>query len=734
MKNTEKTPKPYTAFIDEPPMYLFNQGANYESYRMLGAHKMQDDAGQEGYLFAVWAPNAKSVSVVCDGNGWDRNLGRMHRHTNAGIWELFLPGVTEGQNYKFSIETYRGDILLKADPYAFYSEVRPANASVTADLTYTWNDSGWLDARAETLPYDKPVSIYEMHFGSWKTREDGSYYTYTEMIDELVPYLKQMGYTHVELMPICEYPFDGSWGYQVTGYYSANSRYGKPAELKALIDALHQNGIGVIMDWVPAHFPKDGYALAQFDGTPLYEHPDSRRGEHREWGTLVFDWTKTEIFSFLISNALFWLGEYHMDGLRVDAVSSMLYLDYNRRDGEWLPNKYGGKENLEAIDFLQKLNKAVFERFPNVMMIAEESTAWGGVTKPAHEGGLGFNFKWNMGWMHDVLDYMQCDPLFRKGNHNKLTFPMMYAFAENYILALSHDEVVHGKRSLIDKMWGTYEEKFAELKLLYAFMYAHPGKKLLFMGGEFGQFVEWRFAEQLDWGLDQYDAHAKLHKFSADLNHCYREHPSFFEIEREMGDWKGFRWLNAEDAENSVLSFMRIDAAGSEKIAVILNFTPVERTKYVVGVPEYGEYEVIFSSNSKAYGGDGKGTRRVKAKTRPADGHPYSIEVALPPLTAYYLRLTPLPVPARKKPVKAASAAQTEKPEDGKAKRKTAAASGKKRVPAVPVKAEVKTPEPAGAEPAAPPQENTEADGTPVAAPAAKPRRAAKKAGQTKRA
>ena len=649
MKKTEKNLTSYTSRIDETPMYLFNQGVNYESYKMLGAHKMQDENGDEGYLFAVWAPNAKSVSVVCDGNGWDRNRGRMHRHINSGIWEVFLPGITPGQNYKFSIETYRGDVLLKADPYAFYSEVRPANASVTVELDYVWQDEVWMTQRANTAPYDKPVSIYEMHFGSWKTKEDGSYYTYTEMIDQLIPYLLKMGYTHVELMPICEYPFDGSWGYQVTGYYSANSRYGTPVELKQLIDALHQNGIGVIMDWVPAHFPKDDYALANFDGTPLFEHPDSRRGEHKEWGTLVFDWTKTEIFSFLISNALFWIGEYHMDGLRVDAVSSMLYLDYNRRDGEWLPNQYGGKENLEAIDFLQKLNMAVFERFPNVMMIAEESTAWGGVTKPVHEGGLGFNFKWNMGWMHDVLDYMQCDPLFRKGNHNKLTFPMMYAFAENYILALSHDEVVHGKRSLIDKMWGTYEEKFAELKLLYAFMYAHPGKKLLFMGGEFGQFVEWRFAEQLDWMLEQYETHARLQKFSADLNRFYREHPSFFEIERETGEWRGFCWLNAEDSANSVLSFMRSDISGGEKIAVMLNFTPVERQKYTVGVPEYGEYEVIFSSNSRAYGGDGKGSRRVKAKTKPANGYPYSIEVTLPPLTAYYLKLTPLPVPVRKK-------------------------------------------------------------------------------------
>lgn len=636
-----------TCCIDDAPMYLFNNGSNYESYRMLGAHKMKNEAGCDGYLFAVWAPNAKSVSVVCDGNGWDRTLGVMYKHENSGIWEVFLPDVSEGQNYKFSIETSSGDILLKADPYAFYSEVRPDTASVTTDLTYGWHDKNWLDRRAETAPYDKPINIYEMHFGSWKTHDDGSYLSYTEMTDELIPYIKKTGYTHIELMPICEYPFDGSWGYQVTGYYSANSRYGKPTELKYFIDKCHQNNIGVIMDWVPAHFPKDAHGLSMFDGTPLYEHPDSRRGEHKEWGTLVFDWTKTEIFSFLISNALFWLGEYHIDGLRVDAVSSMLYLDYNRKDGEWLPNKYGGKENLEAIDFLQKLNRAVFERFPNVLMIAEESTAWGGVTMPVDAGGLGFNFKWNMGWMHDILDYMQCDPLFRKGNHNKLTFPMMYAFSENYILALSHDEVVHGKRSLLDKMWGTYEEKFAELRLLYAFMYAHPGKKLLFMGGEFGQFVEWRFAEQLDWLLDKYELHHKLLGFCSDLNKFYSSHSSMYEIEREQGDWRGFKWLNADDRDNSVLSFMRLNNDGSEKIAVVLNFTPVERAKCIIGVPEYGEYETVFSTNAKAYGGNGKGTRKCKAKPKPHNGFPYSIELNIPPLTAMYLKLSPSELPKK---------------------------------------------------------------------------------------
>lgn len=626
-------------YIDDAPMYLFNQGVNYESYRMLGAHKGKSFKGKNGYLFAVWAPHAKSVSVVCDTNGWDRNKGRMYKHMNFGIWETFIEGVKPSECYKFSIETFRGDIILKADPYAFISEVRPDTASITADVNYEWNDEKWIDKRTSTSPYDKPINIYEMHFASWKTHEDGTYLTYIEMTDELIPYVKKMGYTHIEVMPLAEYPFDGSWGYQVTGYYSANSRFGKPDELKYFIDQCHLNGIGVIMDWVPAHFPKDDFALAKFDGDCLYEHPDSRRGEHKEWGTLVFDWTKTEIWSFMISNALFWLSEYHFDGLRVDAVSSMLYLDYNRNDGDWLPNKFGGKENLEAIEFLQKLNMAVFERLPNVMMIAEESTAWGGVTAPVHEGGLGFNFKWNMGWMHDVLDYMQCDPYFRKGNHHKLTFSMMYAFAENYILALSHDEVVHGKRSLIDKMWGSYEDKFSSLRLLYAFMYSHPGKKLLFMGGEFGQFVEWRFDEQLDWALEEYDLHKKMWDYSSALGSFYKEHPAFYEIERELsgGDWQGFRWLNAGDASNSVLTFMRISKDKKEEIIVALNFTPINHAIYTIGVPDNGEYEVIFNTNDKKFGGDGRGCKKYKTKNVSFGDFDYSIDIDLPALSSVYI-------------------------------------------------------------------------------------------------
>ena len=617
--------------IDKTPMYLFNNGTNYESYKMLGAHKTEG-----GYFFAVWAPNAKAVSVVGDINGWNKASNPMKKHQNTGIWEAFIKGVTDNQRYKFSIEKADGEVILKADPYAFYSEVRPDTASVTVDLTYKWNDKKWLKNRSVTEPYDKPINIYEVHLGSWKTHSDGSFLSYKEIADTLIPYVKKLGYTHIEIMPIAEYPFDGSWGYQVTGYYSANSRYGHPTELKAFVDACHKNGIGVIMDWVPAHFPRDEHGLSRFDGGYLFENPDSRLGEHKEWGTLVFDWTKTEVWSFLISNALFWLNEYHIDGLRVDAVSSMLYLDYNRR--EWLPNKYGGKENLEAIEFLQTLNKAVFERFPNVLMIAEESTAWEGVTMPADAGGLGFNYKWNMGWMHDVLDYMKLDPIYRKWHHEKLTFPMMYAYSENYILSLSHDEVVHGKNSLLEKMWGTYEEKFAELRLLYAYMYAHPGKKLLFMGGEFGQFVEWRFAEELDWCLDDYELHRKMRKYCEKLNKIYKETPPLFEIEREAGEWRGFKWLNADDRDNSVLSFMRINNEGTERITVILNFTTVERKGYTIGVPYEGEYEVILSSNAKAFGGDGKGTRKCSAKKVKANGYPYSIKVDVKPLTALYLK------------------------------------------------------------------------------------------------
>ncbi len=611
-------------------MFLFNEGKNFQSYNILGAHKC---AG--GCSFGVWAPNAVSVSVVCDRNHWDRNANPMSKYNDHGIWHCFAPNITTGEKYKYSIETKSGDIILKSDPFAFESEVRPSTASIVADMDYDWKDEKWLEKRKNTQPYDRAINIYEMHFGSWRQHEDGSFYTYTEMADTLIPYVKEMGYTHIELMPICEYPFDGSWGYQVSGYYSANSRYGKPKELKAFIDKCHRAGIGVIMDWVPAHFPRDAHGLARFDGECLFEHPDSRLGEHKEWGTLVFNWDKSEVHSFLISNALFWLMEYHMDGLRVDAVSSMLYLDYNRRDGEWVANKYGGKENLAAIEFLQKLNVEVFSRLPNVLMIAEESTAWGGVTLPVYEGGLGFNFKWNMGWMNDILRYMAMDPFFRGSNHNMLTFSMMYAFSENYILPLSHDEVVHGKASLINKMYGTYEQKFKSLKLLYSFMYAHPGKKLLFMGGELGQFIEWRFAEGLDWVLLDYDSHRKFHDFVRDLNQYYAKSRSMHENDT---DWDGFEWINAEDGEHSVVSFIRSSRSKRDKTIVVLNFAATEHKKYRIGVPSGGEYEVVLGSEAVAYGGDCKKFKKFKAKKQKYGRFEYCIELDLPELSAFYIK------------------------------------------------------------------------------------------------
>ncbi len=622
--------------IPNDAMYLFNKGENYYSYYILGAHKAEVN-GVRGYNFAVWAPNAKSVSVVCNLCHWDRNVYKMNFHSDFGIWELFIEGVQEGEVYKYSVEGKDGKIILKADPYGFSSEVRPANSSVTADISYNWHDSKWLEKRTKVSPYDRPMNIYEVHFASWKQHEDGTFLTYREMAEELVPYVKEMGYTHIELMPICEFPFDGSWGYQVTGYYAANSRFGSPCDLKYFIDMCHKADIGVIMDWVPAHFPRDEHALGKFDGTALFEHPDTRLGEHKEWGTYVFNWQRTEVLSFLISNAVFWVDEYHFDGLRVDAVSSMLYRDYNRRDGEWVANKYGGKENLEAIDFLQKLNVAMFERFPNILMIAEESTAWPGVTKPAYENGLGFNYKWNMGWMNDILTYMSMDPFFRGNNHDKLTFSMMYAYAENYILAFSHDEVVHGKGSLVNKMSGTYEQKFASLRLLYSFMYSHPGKKLVFMGGEFGQFIEWRYYEGLEWHLLGIDMHKKMHNFTKALNHFYKSHKALYE---NNSDWDGFKWITAEDRNASVIAFIRQSRSHREKIIVAANFAAKGYDCFSIGVPSSGTYEIVFDSNDWDFGGSGENKKVYKAYRKQYGDFKYCIDLELPELTAYYIKKT----------------------------------------------------------------------------------------------
>ncbi len=624
--------------ITDYQLFLFRQGTNAHAYKMLGCHKYEQD-GFSGYRFAVWAPQAKAVAIAGDFNNWNTFDTPLTMIEDTGVWVCISDRVQEGSIYKYAITTQSGEVIFKADPYGYFCEVRPQTASIVYDLSgYNWKDKKWQAYNAKSAPYDKPMLIYEAHLGSWRRKEDGSMYTYAELIDTLIPYVKGMGYTHIELMPLSEHPFDGSWGYQVTGYYAATSRYGTPKQLMQFIDACHQNGIAVIMDWVPAHFPRDAHGLAKFDGAALYEYADPRIGEHKEWGTLVFDFGRTEVLSFLISNAHFWFDVYHIDGLRVDAVSSMLYRDYNRNDGEWIANKDGGKENYEAVKFLQDLNTSIFRDYPNALMIAEESTAWPSVTKPVDQGGLGFNYKWNMGWMNDSLRYMSLDPYFRKFNHNALTFSMFYAFSENYILPLSHDEVVHGKRSLIDKMHGTYEEKFKQLKAFYAYMMAHPGKKLLFMGGEFGQFVEWRPAEELDWNLHEYDTHDGLLRFVQNLNETYKSEKSFWQIE---DSWDGFKWINASDENNSVLSFIRCAKSKTDKVVVVSNFTPVAREHYCFGVPSAGEYEVILNSDAREFFGDSVMPKTIKARKKPWGEFKYTLEIDLPPLTTLYLKRVP---------------------------------------------------------------------------------------------
>ena len=617
--------------ITDFQLYLFGEGTNTKAYEMLGAHKTEN-----GWRFSVWAPNAKQVWLEGSFNGWSTEKDKMNLIEKTGVWTYVCDSAAEGDFYKYAIVDKEGKIHHKADPYGFACELRPNTASVIKDIDcYKWRDKKWISEREKRTPYDRPMLIYEAHLGSWKRHEDGSFYTYRESAQSLIPYLKKMNYTHLELMPISEHPYDGSWGYQTTGYYAATSRYGSCEDLMYFIEECHKNGIAVIMDWVPAHFPRDEHGLRQFDGMCEYEYADPKIGEHKEWGTLVFDYGKKEVLSFLISNAHFWFDKYHIDGLRVDAVSSMLYRDYNRKDGEWIANKDGGNENYEAIAFLQNLNSSVFKEYPFALMIAEESTAWPMITKPVCDGGLGFNYKWNMGWMNDTLRYMSMDPYFRKYNHNILTFLMYYAFSENYILPLSHDEVVHGKKSLIDKMYGTYEEKFAQLKLYYSYMIAHPGKKLLFMGGEFGQFVEWRPAEGLDWILFDYETHRDLHEFVRFLNKTYIKEKAFWKIENS---WDGFTWINPDDCDNSVLSFMRSSASKSDNIICVFNFTPVCREEYIIGVPAYGEYEVILASNDKSYGGDGVYKKTVKAKKTPWNNMPYSVNLKLGAFSALYLK------------------------------------------------------------------------------------------------
>ena len=648
------------------PIYLFKQGNNMEAYRYFGAHLCAQD-GQAGVVFRVWAPHAQAVSVVGDFNRWTPDADMMHKVADA-VWELFIPGMKAYDVYKFCITTPSGEQVYKADPYAFHAETRPANGSKVYDIGgYPWGDAAWDEAQKKRDVLNSPMLIYELHAGSWKMKEEGVPYNYSELADELIPYIKEMGYTHVELLPITEYPFDGSWGYQVTGYFAPTSRYGTPHDFMAFVDKLHQAGIGVILDWVPAHVPKDGYGLYMFDGAPCYEDPNPRRGEHKEWGTMVFNYGMPEVQSFLISSALFWVEQYHIDGLRVDAVASMLYLDYNRRDGEWEQNVNGGKENLEAIAFLQKCNSTVLGRYPYKMMIAEESTAWPLVTKPASDGGLGFNFKWNMGWMNDMLSYMKTDPLFRAGNHGKVTFSFFYAFSENFVLPISHDEVVHGKCSLINKMPGDYEQKFANLRTFYGYMTAHPGKKLLFMGQEFGQFIEWDENKPLDWMLLGYDKHRQLQAYVKDLNAFYRETPAMWEIDYS---WEGFQWIVPDDNQQSVIAFLRRDAKG-KMVMVVCNFNPVLREGYEMGVPNAGSYKEVLNSDDPKYGGSGVTNGTVRSRKGAMHGFEQHVSLTLPPLSTLYFSV---PAPRKKAAKPAAAKADAKKTAAKKPASKKAAA------------------------------------------------------------
>lgn len=618
--------------IGELDHYLFGQRTHYEIYKKLGAH-IVNDGEKQGVYFAVWAPHAEKVSVVGEFNDWDADKNPMKREEPLGIYTCFVPDVQEGALYKYCIQTYKGDHIYKADPFANYAELRPGNASKVTDISaLRWTDSKWMERRLTWDHHKEPMSIYEAHIGSWKRhpgREDDGFYTYREFAKAATEYIKEMGYTHIELMGIAEYPFDGSWGYQVTGYYAPTSRYGTPEDFAYMIDYFHKNKIGVILDWVPAHFPKDAHGLADFDGTPTFEYADPRKGEHPDWGTKVFEYGKSEVQNFLIANALFWIEHYHVDGLRVDAVASMLYLDYGKEKGQWVPNKYGSNENLEAIEFFKHLNSVVLGRNPGVVMIAEESTAWPKVTAPAEYDGLGFSLKWNMGWMHDFTEYMKLDPYFRKGCHNQMTFAMSYAYSEKYVLVLSHDEVVHLKCSMLNKMPGLGFDKFANLKVGYAFMMGHVGKKLLFMGQDFAQLQEWSEARELDWFLLAEDWHRQLQEFTKDLLHLYKKNKAMYELDCSP---EGFEWVNADDAERSIYSFIRHSKDGKKNLLFVCNFTPMERTEYRVGVPRRKQYKLILDSDEKKYGGEGKVRPEIyKSVKKECDGRPFSFAYDLPP-------------------------------------------------------------------------------------------------------
>ncbi len=617
---------------NELPLYLFHQGTNYASYEYLGAH-FACKGKKHGVIFRVWAPNAQRVAVVGDFNDWNQNKNVMARISDQGVYELFVEGIKEFDSYKFAI-TNQGKTYLKADPYAFHSETPSKTASKVYNLDgYKWKDSLFINNKK--APYDKPMNIYEVNLSSWKKHDDGSYYTYRELARDLVKYVVDMGYTHVEFMPVAEYPFDGSWGYQVTGYYAITSRFGTPKDFMHLVDAFHAKNISVILDWVPAHFPKDEHGLCEFDGGYCYENQGWDRREHKTWGTRLFDWGRNEVQSFLISNAMFLFEKFHVDGLRVDAVASMLYLDYDRKPDEWIPNVYGGNQNLEAIEFFKKLNKEIFEKYPNALMIAEESTAFSFITKSVDQGGLGFNYKWNMGWMNDSLAYMATDPYFRSGCHDKLTFSMCYAFSENYVLPISHDEVVHGKKSLLDKTPVDYVNKFANLRTFMMYMFAHPGKKLNFMGNEFGQFKEWAYSEGLEFFMLDYELHKKLHKFTKKINKVYKLNAPFYEIE---DSWEGFTWISADERDNNVISFVRKDCSGNT-ILCVLNFSGDDYYSYRLGC-EKGEYNLLLSSDSVGFGGQGKTkSKTYKAVKKSAHGNDYSICFTLPKFSgAYFIK------------------------------------------------------------------------------------------------
>ena len=647
--NTWRSYDPYSfsPTLSEFDRHLFGAGTHYEIYEKMGGRLMTHE-GARGAAFSVWAPNAKAVSVIGDFNNWDARRSPMRRLGESGIWELFLPAAAEGDKYKFHVTQCDGRVVDKTDPYGVYAEVRPNNASVLYPLKrYKWKDRRWMTARRKYDFRAAPMNIYEVHLGSWKRAEGNRFLSYTELAEQLIPYVKEMGYTHIEMLPVEEHPFDGSWGYQVTGYYAPTSRYGSPDEFKQFVDACHQNGISVILDWVPAHFPKDDFALARFDGTALYEHQDPRLGEHIQWGTYIFNYGRKEVANFLLANALYWMDIFHIDGLRVDAVASLLRLDFCKEEGQWLPNVYGGSENLEAIEFLKHMNSVIAEREPGALMIAEDSTAWPGVTKKVDEGGLGFSLKWNMGWMNDFLSYIKLDPIYRKYHQNKLTFGMAYHYAENFVLVLSHDEVVHTKSSMIGKMPGDVWQSFANLRLSYGFMMGHPGKKLLFMGGEFAQYSEWSEARSLDWHLLQYADHQEMQAYVKELNHLYAEEPAFW---AEDFDPNGFQWIECDDAESSIVSFVR--RSEEKELVFLCNFTPVVHRGFSLGVPQEGVYHERLNSDAARFGGsDVINAVPLQSKAEPAGRCPFRVELDVPPLGMVILeREQPKKQPRTKKP------------------------------------------------------------------------------------